>query len=349
MTQPFAAALADDDEIGAWFTPHAELGAMLAFEAALAAAQAACGLIPARAAAAIETAVAGFVPDMDALAVGLRQDGVLGPSLVAALRQHVPEPHTKFLHFGATSQDITDTALTLRLKPVLALLDDRVAALIAALKDMRAAQGSVRLMAQTRMQQALPFTVADKLATWLQPLPRHRARLAALAPRLLVVQLGGPVGTRAELHGQGNAVATGLAQRLGLQEAPCWHNARDNIVELGNIAAMICGATGKIGADAGLLAQTALGALHIEAGGRSSAMTHKANPVTAELLVTLARYAGGLAGTLTTALVHENERSGAAWTLEWLTLPPLLCVAGAALAQATGLVRRLHFVRTAGL
>lgn len=348
MIQPFAAALAADDEIGVWFTPEAELTAMLAFEAALAGAQAACGLIPAEAEVAIATAIAAFTPDIPALAAGLRQDGVLGPSLIAALRRGVAEPCAKYLHFGATSQDIADTALTLRLKPVLALLDDRLAGLIIALEEVRAAQGAVRLMAQTRMQQALPFTVADKLATWLQPLPRHRARLAALAPRLLVVQLGGPVGTRAELRGQGDAVAAGLAQRLGLHDAACWHTSRDHIVELGSIAALIGGALGKIGADAALLAQTEVAALRIEGGGKSSAMAHKANPVTAELLVTLARYTSGLAGTLTSALVHENERSGAAWALEWLTLPPLLCAAGTALAQATSLARRLRFIQATG-
>ena len=348
MIPPFAAALTGDDEIGAWFTPQAELKAMLAFESALAGAQAACGLIPVEAKQAIETAIATFTPDIPALAAGLRQDGVLGPSLVAALRRAVAEPFAKYLHFGATSQDLADTALTLRLKSVLALFDDRLAGLITVLEELRAAQGTVRLMAHTRMQQALPFTVADKLATWLQPLPRHRARLAALAPRLLVVQLGGPVGTRAELRQLGDAVAAGLAHRLGLHDAACWHTSRDPIVELGNIAAMIGGAVGKIGADAALLAQTEVAALRIEGGGKSSAMAHKANPVTAELLVTLARYTSGLAGTLSGALVHENERSGTAWTLEWLILPPLLCAVGAALTQATSLSRRLRFIQATG-
>jgi 3-carboxy-cis,cis-muconate cycloisomerase len=343
MTQPFAAALAADDDIAAWFTPAAEAKAMLAFEAALAGAQADCGLIPAAAAAAIAAACAAFEPDAAAMTKGLQRDGVLGPAFVDALRETIAATDRQYLHFGATSQDLSDTALTLRLLPVMALLDRRLAALMAALESLRDAQGSVRLMAHTRMQQALPFTASDKIAAWLQPLARHRLRLASLCPRLLVVQLGGPVGTRAELHGKGDAVAAGLAQRLGLQDAACWHTARDNIVELGNLSALICGSLGKIGADAGLLAQTEVAALSITGGGKSSAMPHKANPVSAEFLVALARYASGLSGTLATALVHENERSGAAWTLEWLTLPPLLGTAGAALNQAIRLVSQMRF------
>lgn len=340
---PITAIFAADSEIEAWFTPEAEIRAMLAFEAALAAATAEAGLIPAAAAAAIDAACAAFVPDIAALTEGLLRDGVLGPAFVAALRRTVAEPHSRYLHFGATSQDVADSALTLRLKPVLALLDARLAALIAALHEMSAAQGSIKLMAQTRMQDALPITVADKLAAWRQPLRRHQDRLIALAPRVLAVQLGGPAGTRAELLGKGDAVAAGLAQRLGLYDAPCWHTARDNIVELGNCMALICGALGKIGADAALLSQTRIADLQIAGGGKSSAMPHKANPVAAELLVTLARYTSGLAGILTTALVHENERSGAAWTLEWLTLPPLLSAAGAGLSHALNLVRRMRF------
>ena len=344
MTPTFAAAIAADAEIGAWFTPAAEVSAMLAFEAALAGAQSSCGLIPPAAAEAIEVACSGFQADMEALKAGLRQDGVLGPCFVATLRATVAAPYGQYLHFGATSQDITDTALTLRLKPVLDLLDGRLAALSEALAALRAAQGNVRLMAHTRMQRALPFTVADKVTSWLQPLLRHRGRLAALAPRLLAVQLGGPIGTRAELQGKGDTVAAGLAQRLGLQDAPCWHTARDSIVELGNLAAMICGAAGKIGADAALLSQTEIAALRIDGGGRSSAMAHKANPVTAEILVTLARYASSLAGGLATAMVHENERSGAAWTLEWLILPPLLVATGASLNNALSLANRMQFM-----
>ncbi len=344
MSPPFTAAFVADPEIEAWFAPEAEIKAMLAFETALAAAEAEAGLIPAAAAVAIDAACAAFVPDIATLTEGLIRDGVLGPAFVAALRQKVVEPYSRYLHFGATSQDVADSALTLRLKPVLALLDARLAALIAVLHEMSVAQGSIKLMAHTRMQAALPFTAADKLTNWQQPLLRHRARLAALGPRLLAVQLGGPVGTRAEFAGKGDAIAADLARRLGLSDAPCWHTARDNIVEFGQTLGLIAGALGKLGADTALMAQSEIGAVRMEGAGGSSAMAHKANPVTAELLVSLAHYTSGLSGTLCQALVHENERSGTAWAVELLTLPPLIFATGAALMHALNVAKRICFI-----
>lgn len=341
---PFTSALTDDAELAPLFAPAAELRAMLDFETALAAAQAEAGMISAAASAAIAQACAAFTPDEAALRAGLFKDGVLGPGFVAALRKTLPAEHQKALHLGATSQDVTDTALAYRLKRVLEIFDARLNALIAALQSLSAAQGGVRLMGQTRMQAALPILARDKIASWVQPLHRHLARLADLAPRLLVIQLGGPVGNRAELGEAADAVAAGLAARLGLGDAPCWHTARDTIVEFGEWLAMIAGALGKFGQDAAILAQSENGALKIEGGGASSAMAHKVNPVTAEHLVALARFAGGLAGTLNQALVHENERSGAAWTLEWLVLPQLVCASGAALQAGLGLTKRLHFI-----
>lgn len=343
MTLPFTAALCADAEIESFFAPKAELSAMLAFETALAEAQAEAGLIPEEAASVIARGCAAFQPDEAELTAGLFKDGVLGPGFVKALRRSLPEAARAHLHFGATSQDITDTALTIRLKPVLAAMDGRLATLIGVLEALNQEQGGMALMAQTRMQAALPITVQDKIQAWQLPLRRHRARLAALAPRLLVIQLGGPVGNRAELGEKAGAVAAGLAARLGLSDAPCWHNARDNIVEFGAVLGLIAGALGKIGQDAALLAQTENGSLKIEGGGTSSAMAHKANPVTAELLVALARYAAGLSGILNQALVHENERSGAAWALEWFTLPPLAVATGAALRKAIGLIPRMRF------
>lgn len=343
MDMPFTNALCMDAEVATLFAPAAELEAMLAFEAALAKAQAEAGVIPTKAAAAIAQGCAAFVPQMPELIAGLQKDGVLGPVFVKNLRQTLPDSAQDYLHFGATSQDITDTALTLRLKTLLAMLDARLAGIEAALNLLEQHQGHLKIMAQTRMQTALPITVNDKLSAWQRPLQRHRQRLRLLAPRLLVIQLGGPVGTRAELGDKADAVAAGLAAQLGLGNAACWHNARDHIVELGAVLALIAGTCGKIGQDAALLAQSEAGALKIAGGGASSAMAHKANPVTAELLVALGRYTAGLAGTLNQAMLHENERSGAGWALEWFTLPPLAMAAGAALRELASLLPRLQF------
>lgn len=348
MAARLLSALTGDAEVEALFSDTVELTAMVAFERALAEAQAEMGLISPQVAAAIVAACETFTPDEADLAAGLARDGVLGPSFVAQLRAAVAPEHSAAVHQGATSQDITDTALTLRLKTVCDLLDARLESLAAALAKLTLGQGTVPLMAHTRMQAALPITAADKIATWRRPLARHRARLAEIRPRLLVVQLGGPVGTRAELGDNADAIAASLARRLNLGVAEPWHSARDVVVEFGNLLAIIAGSLGKIGADVALLAQTEVGAIKLAGGGTSSAMAHKSNPVTAEVLVALARHAAGLAGTLQQALVHENERSGAAWTLEWLTLPPLAISTGAALRLMQRLVADISFIDRTG-
>lgn len=343
MAPALLSTLAGDPELEALFTDTADLAAMLRIEAALAAAEAEAGLIAPEAAARIAATCADFRPDWSALRLGLARDGVVVPELVRQLRAAVGEPYAPDLHRGATSQDIVDTSLVLRLVPALASLDDRLDGLDAALVQLSARHGAQPLMAQTRMQQALPFSVADKIDTWRSPIGRHRTRLAELRPRLLKLQLGGPVGTRTELGIEAEAIAAGVAQRLGLSNASAWHAQRDTIAELGAWLALVAGSLGKIGQDVALMVQNEIGAARLAGGGTSSAMAHKSNPVSAELLVALARFTAGLAGTLTGALVHENERSGAAWTLEWLVLPQLVVGTGAALRVALGLAQALSF------
>jgi len=337
-------ALVGDEAVGAFFSNEAELAALLETEAALARAQAEAGLIEKEAAQAIAEACRSFRPDWNALAEGLAQDGVIVPALVKQLRAAVGEPHAKAVHFGATSQDIIDTALVLRLKSVIEILGRRMDGLVSALRDLRTRDGAATLMAHTRMQQALPFTAADKIDTWLRPLERHAENLAKLAPRLLVVQLGGPVGTRVEMKEHGDAVADAMAEILGLGDGPSWHSQRDRIGEFAAFLSLLSGTLGKIGQDLALMAQSEVGTVRLASGGGSSAMPHKSNPVQAEVLVALARYNAGLLGTLHQALVHENERSGAAWTLEWLVLPQMVVATAAGLNKAQALVTGMSVV-----
>ncbi len=336
-------ALVGDPEIEALFTDDADLAAMLRFEMALAKAEAAAGLIPDDHAAGIAGACATFVADWPAMRAGLARDGVVVPELLRQLRAAVGEPAGRSLHRGATSQDVVDTSLVLRLAPVLDMLDGRLVALGAALAHVAERDGAIPLMAQTRMQQALPFTAADKVRTWRAPLGRHRDRLVELRPRLLLLQLGGPVGTRGELGDAAEVIAADMARTLGLGEAEPWHSQRDGIVAFGGWLALVAGSLGKMGQDVALMVQNEVGAVRLAGGGTSSAMAHKQNPVSAELLVTLARFTAGLAGTLGGAMLHENERSGSAWTLEWLVLPQMLVATGTALRRALSLVAGLSF------
>lgn len=335
-------ALAGDAEIENLLADEAQMRAMLAVERALAEASADAGWISDEAAAAIAAAIETFTPDWPELQAGMARDGVVVPALVGQLRRHVAEPHRAALHRGATSQDILDTALMLQLAAIVDICETRLHALLTRLDHLAGQWRGRELMAHTRMQVALPTTWDAKLAAWSEPLQRHKRALAAMRPALLVVQLGGPVGDRSSFEGHGDAIAAGLARRLDLGLASPWHATRDPIVALGNLLALVTGSLGKIGADVALLAQNEIAALKLEGGGGSSAMAHKANPVNAEVLVALARANAGLAGTLQQAMVHEYERSGAAWTLEWLTLPPLLVQAGASLRLALKLVEQLR-------
>ena len=333
------AGLLGDDEIARLFEAEAEAAALLRVELALAAAEAEVGLIAPEAARAIADAGASLALDLPALARATARDGVPVPELVRQLRAAVPAEHRDAVHVGATSQDIVDTAFALRTRDVLAIVDARLVAVEAALATLDARFGQQPLTGRTRMRAALPIRVGDRLAAWRRPLATHRARAEALRPRLLVVQLAGPVGTRAPFGERADAVTRAFAAALDLNvPAGPWHTDRSAVVELAAHLALVAGSLGKLGQDVCLMAQDGVDEIALQGGGGSSAMPHKSNPVGAETLVALARNAAVLAGGVGHALVHEQERSGAAWTLEWLLLPPLCETVGAATRTALALL-----------
>jgi 3-carboxy-cis,cis-muconate cycloisomerase len=341
--RPLLAALAGDQEIEALLADAAQVAAMVTFELALAQAEAEAGLISAEAATAIAEGLHGFEPDWDDLALGIARDGVVVPALLVQMRRRIAAPHAEALHKGATSQDVIDTALVLQLASVIAVLVARLTTMLDALDGLVTRHGGQALMAHTRMQRALPYSVGAKLLTWIAPLRRHLAALQAVRRSLLVIQLGGPIGDRSSFGPHGEAIARGLARQLDLGLAEPWQSARDPLVGFASLLTLLTGTLGKIGADVALLAQNEIGAVAIAGGGGSSSMAHKSNPVNAEVLVALARYNAGLVGVLQQSMVHENERSGAAWTLEWLALPPLVIATGASLRLGNLLLGQLSF------
>lgn len=344
--RPLLSGLLGDDEMASFFSVEAEIAQMLRFEIALAEAEGAEGVIAAAAARQIAGRLPGFEPDLDAIRAAAVRDGTVGVEFVRQLRGRVGAPHEAAVHFGATSQDVVDTALVLRLKPMLAILAGRVRAIVDRLSELDHSFGRNRLMGRTRMQDALPITVGDRLAAWGGPLARDLDRLAELSPRLLRLQFGGAVGTLDKLGDKGPAVRSRLAQALELG-APerSWHSERDNIVEFAGWLSLVSGSLGKIGADVGLMA-LAGGEITLEGGGKSSAMPHKQNPVAAETLVALAHYSATLVGGMHTALMHEQERSGAAWALEWLVLPQLVTTTAASLRTAQSLLGEITRIGT---
>ena len=327
-----------DREIADLFSAERELALALRFEAALAEAQACSGSISADAASAIVRACRDFELDKDQLAHGVRRDGMIVPELVRQIREVLPDTHRDALHFRSTSQDVIDTITVMTIGAAVDVLSNRLLGVIDQIETIGQFSGPVSQMARTRMQRALPFTLQARLDAWCAPLHRHIERLGELRPRVLVLQVGGPVGID-----DGPWIAE-LARSLELS-APSrsWHTARDGFAELASWSSLVTGSLGKIGQDIALMAQNEIGEVVIEGGGKSSAMHHKSNPVGAEILVALARYNAGLCGIVHQSLIHEQERSGAAWALEWMTLPAMLEVAGAALRHCSDLLSHSTF------
>ncbi len=197
------------------------------------------------------------------------------------------------------------------------------------------AQRDTVMAARTRGQIATPTTLGAKIAVWTAPLLRHQDRLAELRPRLEVVSFAGASGTLAASGAQGIATLEGLGAELGLgvTDIP-WHAARDGLAELAGWLALVTGSMGKIGLDLMQLSQSELGEVRAGIAGGSSTMAHKANPVGAEVLVTLARLTARLNGIMTDALLHAQDRDGTAWALEGHALPQLCLATGAALHHA---------------
>ena len=333
----FANALYDglfaDAEMVALWDADAQTAHMLAFETAFSRAMGQAGRFDAALAERAADHVAGVVPDRDALSAGSARDGLPVPALIAQLKAGAGEA-AQAIHAGATSQDVLDTALALTLQRTSDLIDARLAALVQALDKLSDAQGGHALMARTRMQAALPIAVADRIRSWRAPLVDHRARLTLARAQTERLSLAGPTGSA-----DFGDVAPVMAEALGLTVAPIpWHTDRSGVVSYANLLALISGSLGKMGQDVALMAQQGIEEITLAGGGGSSAMAHKHNPILAELLITLARFNAGQTGIMQEAMVHEQERSGSAWALEWMVLPLMAQATGRALVAATDLV-----------
>lgn len=344
---PWLSGLFGDPQAARIWSAEADLARMIAFEAAYSRALGAAGLADAAMAERAARAIEAARIDMDALRDGTARDGLPVPALVAQLKQAAGED-AGAVHRGATSQDVIDSALACALRDTGELLRDRIGILRTALEALRVRFGDRALMGRTRMQAALPISVADRIETWARPLDDHLDRLERIMPQVTRLQLGGPVGTRADLSGQGAAVAERVAAALGLAPAPQWHARRDGVAEFAGLLSLISGGLGKMGQDVCLMAQQNPREVTLSGTGGSSAMAHKQNPVAAELLVTLARYNATQLSAMHQALMHEQERSGAAWQLEWMVLPQMARATGGALGTAIALCEAVEQIGAPG-
>lgn len=317
------------------FREEAEIRAMLAVEGALAQAQGRLGLIPADSAAIIAKAAQEVRIDPAALAAKTAQNAVPVPALVETFRAAMNRPeHAQYVHWGATSQDIMDTALMLRMRDVLALLEGSLAEALDGIAGHAGTHAALPMAARSYGQDATPTTFGAVAASWGWPLLRHRERLSQLRPRLLNVSLGGAAGTLSAMQGQGSALRAEMARLLVLGDPGAnWHSARDGIAELSGWMAGLCGALAKMAEDLILLTRSGVGEVRLGASGGSSTMPHKQNPVQPSVIAALARQVNALDTAIKGALAHREQRDGAAWMTEWLSLPQT-CIATAGALQA---------------
>jgi 3-carboxy-cis,cis-muconate cycloisomerase len=303
--------------------------AMVNAEAALALAAADVGVIPSQSAAAIAAACGDLEVDIDALGRESVSAGNPVVPLVRLISAAVSEEAKPWVHHGATSQDIIDTALMVMSKQSVAaiLVQLRAAAdTCAALSDDHR---DTLMVARTLGQQAAPTTFGRKSAGWLAALCEATDRLATVCNDRLAAQLGGPVGTLAAFGGQGDAVVAAYAERLGLQPAPLpWHTDRQRVLDLAAALGAAAATAAKIATDLVLLAQSEVGEVTLAAAGGSSSMPHKHNPIDPILVLAGAARVPGLIATLFAAAAPEHERATGAWHSEWQPWRELLSLTG---------------------
>jgi 3-carboxy-cis,cis-muconate cycloisomerase len=322
---------------------------MLDFEAALARAEAATGVIPASAAGAIAKACNAGAFDLNALAEAATRSGVLAIPLVKALTANVAKTDTeaaRYVHWGATSQDVVDTATMLTLRAGIDALSGDIDRAIVGFAKLARAHRDTPVVARTWLQHALPMPFGLKLAEYAAALRRSRARLKRLRNEALALQFGGAAGTLAALGDKGLLVAERLARELELPlpDAP-WHTHRDRIAEAASVFAILTGTCGKIARDMQLMMQTDVAEAFEPSGegrGGSSTMPHKRNPVASATALAAATMAPNLVATIFASMVQDHERSAGAWHAEWPTLPLLLLVTSGALAATVDIAEGLE-------
>jgi 3-carboxy-cis,cis-muconate cycloisomerase len=322
---------------------------MLDFEAALARAEAAVGVIPERVSGPITKACRAEAFDLAGLAEAATRSGNLAIPLVKALTAAVAKDDAdaaRYVHWGATSQDVIDTAAMLTLRAAIDTLLGDVDRAIAGFAGLAKQHRDTPVVARTWLQHALPMPFGLKLAEYAGALHRSRARLRRLRRDGLALQFGGAAGTLAALGDNGLAVAERLAQqlKLPLPDAP-WHTHRDRIAEAASVFAILAGTCGKIARDVQLMMQTDVAEAFEPSGegrGGSSTMPHKRNPVAAATALAAATMAPNLAATIFAAQVQDHERSAGAWHAEWPTLPMLQLVTSGALAAIVDIAEGLE-------
>ena len=342
-------AIFSSEGMSSIFSPLNSVQRMLDVEAALAQALAAEGVIPQDVAAVIADCCVAKNIDLDTIAREARQAGNLAIPLIRQLTAqvgvHDPEA-AKYVHWGATSQDVIDTALVLQLQEALQWVSEELATLANALARLALRYRKTPMMGRTWMQQALPITFGLRAAGWLDAVLRHQDRIAILRNQVSVLQFGGAAGSLASLGDQGLAVAHALASRLELAvPAAPWHAHRDRVTEVATTLGLLTGTFGKIARDVSLQMQTEIAEVSepvAQGRGGSSTMPHKRNPVACAMVIAASERVPPLVSTMLSAMVQEHERALGGWQAEWDTLPQIAELTAAALSQLRDMIEGLQ-------
>ncbi len=306
-------------------------------EVALARAQARCGVIPAASAEVIARESRLDRIDFDHMRA---ETDIVGYPILPLVHQLVAlcGETGRHLHWGATTQDIMDTANVLQVREALGIVEADIRALRAILAGLAAKYRDTPMAGRTHLQQALPVTFGYKVAIWLGMMDRHEQRLDELRKRVLVVEFAGAAGTLASLGDHGFAVQQALADELELGvPATTWHVARDGFAETVNLLALVTGSLGKIALDIMIMASTEFAEVYepfVKGRGASSTMPQKRNPISSELMLAAAKAVRQHAGLMVDAMVQDFERATGPWHAEWMALPESFVLTAGALHQA---------------
>jgi 3-carboxy-cis,cis-muconate cycloisomerase len=324
-------------EMRAVFSDENLLKCYVEAEVALAGAQGRLGVIPREAADAIAKLAPTVTLDREALKHEAENVGYPILGLVRQLAERLGEAG-RYVHWGATTQDIMDTGTVLQIRAALAIIERDLAVVSAALASLAQKYRDTPMPGRTHLQQALPITFGYKCAIWLSMMDRHAARLRELKPRVLVAQLGGAAGTLASLGDKGVEVRREYARQLKLGDPPItWHVARDAVAETVSFLGLLTGSLGKIGFDIMLMMMTEIGeafepfASH---RGASSTMPQKRNPISSEILLANAKAVRQHAALMLDAMVQDFERATGPWHVEWMAIPESFILTAGSLAQA---------------
>lgn len=319
------------------FDDAATLRRYVETEVALARVQARLGIIPQAAADAIAARADAARLDLDLLR---HETEIVGYPILPLVHQlsRMCGPEGEYLHWGATTQDIMDTATVLQVRDALDLIDADLAGLDGILDALAQRYRDAPMAGRTHLQHALPITFGYKAAVWLLMVRRHRERLAQLRPRVLVGQFGGAAGTLASLGEQGIAVQEALMRELGLHAAPVtWHVARDGLAEAVQFLGLVTGSLGKIALDVMLMMTNEVAEAFepfVKSRGASSTMPQKRNPISCELMLSASKAVRQHAGLMLDAMVQDFERATGPWHIEWSAIPEAFVLTAGALNQA---------------